>query len=232
MYSYRMDSWMLEAVLRLLLASVLGAIIGAEREHHGRSAGFRTHLLTALGAALAITVSLHFGRVFGTADAGGSIRVDPARLAYGVMVGIGFLGAGAMIRQGAGIRGLTTAASLWCTAAVGLACGFGMYIIAATAAALVLFALVVLSKLDRYIPSRRHRIVTLTLPLAGDDVVARVQALLNPHRIFIVNIEYLRNFEKASDTVRLHVTTPPRTGPGALLKLKDDLPELLSISVR
>jgi len=83
-----------EAVCNLLLAAVLGAIIGAEREYHGRSAGLRTQLLVALGSCLAMIVSLHFATVYGAESSNASLRVDPARVAYGIMSGIGFLGAG------------------------------------------------------------------------------------------------------------------------------------------
>lgn len=232
MYSYAMDNWTLEAILRLLLAGVLGAAIGTEREHHGRSAGLRTHLLASLGAALAITVSLHFARVFSASSTADTIRIDPARIAYGIMVGIGFLGAGAMVRYGRGIRGLTTAASLWCTAAVGMACGFGMYVIAAVTTVIVLFALIVLSRLEQHIPARRSRIVTLGLPLTGDDVVSRIRGILKSHSISIAHAEHIRDFERDREMVTLHVRMSTRTGDGVLLKLKDELPELLRISVR
>ena len=126
-----LDDWYVQAICRILIAAVLGALIGVERQVHGRSAGLRTQLLVALGAALAMVVSLHFAREFASTDPDTwSLRIDPARMAYGVMGGIGFLGAGVILRQESGIRGLTTGASLWCTAAVGLACGFGMYAVA------------------------------------------------------------------------------------------------------
>ncbi len=111
-----------EIVLRLLLALVLGAGIGFQRERMKKPAGLRTHILICLGAALFTVIS-----IYGFADS-----VDPSRVAAGVVTGIGFLGAGVIFRslKGDVVVGLTTAASVWVTAAIGLACGVGMYLVA------------------------------------------------------------------------------------------------------
>ena len=112
-----------DLALRLLGAAALGALVGAERERHGHPAGMRTHLLVALGAAL-FTVMSAYG--FGRANGGvAAAAIDPTRIAAQVVTGIGFLGAGAIIKYGTSIRGLTTAASLWSTAAVGMAGSVG-----------------------------------------------------------------------------------------------------------
>jgi putative Mg2+ transporter-C (MgtC) family protein len=121
-----------EAMLRLALAGVLGGLIGLERELREREAGLRTHLLVAVGSAL-FTIVGAYGF--------GGIRTDPTRIAAQVVTGIGFLGAGAIIRQGFSIRGLTTAATLWVVAAVGLAAGAGYYSAAVISTGLVLLAL-------------------------------------------------------------------------------------------
>jgi putative Mg2+ transporter-C (MgtC) family protein len=121
-----------EALLRLALAGVLGGLIGLERELREREAGLRTHLLVAVGAAL-FTIAGAYGF-----DAS---NVDPTRVAAQIVTGIGFLGAGAIIRQGFSVRGLTTAATLWVVAAVGLACGAGYYSGAVITTAVVLVAL-------------------------------------------------------------------------------------------
>ncbi|HEY5660097.1 MAG TPA: MgtC/SapB family protein, partial [Gaiellaceae bacterium] len=121
-----------EALLRLALAGALGGLIGLERELREREAGLRTHLLVAVGSALFTIVSA-YGFV--------TIRTDPTRIAAQIVTGIGFLGAGAIIRQGSSIRGLTTAATLWVVAAVGLAAGAGYYSAALITTAIVLFAL-------------------------------------------------------------------------------------------
>lgn len=121
----------LEMVLRLMLAAALGAIVGWERLHAGKLAGVRTHVLVSVGSAL-FTVTSIYG--FGEADA--------ARVAAGVVAGIGFLGAGAIIRTAGGsLAGLTTAAGIWAVAAIGLAAGAGMYIVAIFATLLALLVL-------------------------------------------------------------------------------------------
>jgi len=122
----------LEMVLRLLLAAGLGAAIGYQRERAGKPAGLRTHILICLGAAL-FTVASIYG--FGTTS-------DTARVAAGVVAGIGFIGAGAIIRGGEGIiAGLTTAATIWAVAGVGLAAGAGLYIVSTVSTALILIVL-------------------------------------------------------------------------------------------
>jgi putative Mg2+ transporter-C (MgtC) family protein len=121
-----------EALLRIVLAGVLGGLIGLERELREREAGLRTHLLVSVGAAL-FTIAGAYGF--------DSVRVDPTRIAAQIVTGIGFLGAGAIIRQGFSVRGLTTAATLWVVAAVGLASGAGYYSGAVITTGVVLVAL-------------------------------------------------------------------------------------------
>jgi putative Mg2+ transporter-C (MgtC) family protein len=123
----------LEIVLRILLAAALGAIIGYQRERAGKPAGLRTHVLICVGAAL-FTIASTYG--FGGVG-------DPARVAAGIVTGIGFLGAGAIFHREAGIvQGLTTAATIWAVAAIGLATGAGLYVISAVTTAVVLIVLV------------------------------------------------------------------------------------------
>jgi putative Mg2+ transporter-C (MgtC) family protein len=129
-----------ESLLRLALAAVLGGLIGVERELREREAGLRTHLLVALGSALFTIVGAYGFHAF--LESGESVvRADPTRIAAQIVTGIGFLGAGAIIRQGLSVRGLTTAATLWVVAAVGLAAGAGYYSAAVITTALVLIAL-------------------------------------------------------------------------------------------
>ncbi len=121
----------LDMMVRLLIAALLGALVGFERERMGKPAGIRTHGMVALGAAL-FTVASIFGF---------ESRGDPSRVAAQVVTGVGFLGAGAILHQSGAVYGLTTAASLWVTAAIGLAVGTGMYVMSAEAAVLVFLLL-------------------------------------------------------------------------------------------
>lgn len=130
----------LEFILRLLCAALLGGLIGLEREYRSKEAGFRTHFLVALGSALFMIVSAYgFSDVVFTEGT----RIDVSRIAAQVVSGIGFIGAGTIIFQKSEnvVRGLTTAAGLWVTAAIGLACGGGMYALASIATLLVLLGL-------------------------------------------------------------------------------------------
>ena len=222
--------WPWEAIVRLLLAALLGALIGTEREVRGRAAGFRTQLLVALGSCLAMLVSLHFGDVYGhTADM--AIRVDPARVAYGVMAGIGFLGAGALIRDRATVRGLTTAASLWCTAAVGLACGFGMYVLATVATIVVLFALRALSRLDRLIPSVRQRKITFLMRAGGKENIQRVTELLRRRGADVSDVEYRFSAADQTETIVADVRISSRAGVSAFTDIPAEAPEVQRLTV-
>jgi putative Mg2+ transporter-C (MgtC) family protein len=129
-----------ESLLRLALAAVLGGLIGVERELRERQAGLRTHLLVAVGSALFTIVGAYGFHDF-LSSGESVVRADPTRIAAQIVTGIGFLGAGAIIRQGFSVRGLTTAATLWVVAAVGLAAGAGYYSAAVITTALVLIAL-------------------------------------------------------------------------------------------
>lgn len=129
-----------EVLLRVILAGVFGGAIGAEREIREREAGLRTHMLVSIGAALFTLVSAYGFSDFRFSQASG-ITYDPTRIAAQVVTGIGFLGAGAIIRQGLSVRGLTTAASLWVVAAIGIATGAGYYSAAVITTVVVLVSL-------------------------------------------------------------------------------------------
>ena len=121
-----------EMVLRLLLATALGAAIGYQRERADKPAGLRTHILISTGAALFTIASIY----------GFGVGADPSRIAAGIVAGIGFLGAGAIIRRGEGIvEGLTTAATIWAVAAIGVTAGAGLYLVSVVTAAIVLIIL-------------------------------------------------------------------------------------------
>lgn len=138
---------------RLLVAMVLGGLIGWERERHGRQAGLRTHLLLCVGCTLLMLVSQRLAEMFALGAAEG-VRADPGRIAAHAVSGIGFLGAGAILVLGRKVIGLTTAASLWVTAAVGLALGIGFYMPAFTTFVVVMFALLVLRRLEVHVVSQ------------------------------------------------------------------------------
>ena len=159
---------------RLLLASLLGAMIGLEREIHGRTAGFRTHLLVSLGSALFMAVSISLYREYGDFSGKLPVGVDPGRVAAQVVTGIGFLGAGAIIRDKASVRGLTTAACLWIAAAIGLACGAGLYLLPILVAAIALISLVALKKIEGVLARDRYAM----LKVESDDVEGQLDRII------------------------------------------------------
>lgn len=144
-----------EVVLRILAAAALGAIVGAEREWRDRPAGLRTHILVALGACLFTLAGAYgFEDLIGDVPSDRIVRTDVTRVASQVVVGIGFLGGGTILRHGFNVRGLTTAASLWVTAAVGMAMGAGFYLGAGVVGGVVLFSLAALRPLEKRMPRR------------------------------------------------------------------------------
>lgn len=150
-----------ELTIRILAAMVIGGLIGLEREFGQHSAGFRTHILVCLGSALIMLLSIYGFSAFVYEP---NVRTDPARLAAQVISGIGFLGAGTILRTGNSITGLTTAASLWVVAALGLAVGAGFYYGAALTAVLVLVCLFVLNKFEKVL-TRKRKLVDLTIEM-------------------------------------------------------------------
>ncbi|HEV8605542.1 MAG TPA: MgtC/SapB family protein [Tepidisphaeraceae bacterium] len=170
-----LGGWGMEAVFKLILAGVLGGLVGFERELRGREAGFRTNILVGLGCSLLMIVSTRFASMPWNPEGAYNIQVDPARIAYGVMTGIGFLGAGAIIKHFNGVRGLTTAAGLWCVAAIGLSCGLGLYIVSIFAAGLVLAALAMLNTIEKRLPRRRHRRLILRMPWKKGNIAELVK---------------------------------------------------------
>lgn len=157
-----------ELILRVVLAAVLGGLIGMERELSDHPAGLRTHIALALGAALFGVLSGYGFRGFNASRTVTNYQVDPTRVASQIVVGIGFLGGGAILKEGVHVRGLTTAASLWVTAAIGLGCALGEYWLAVTTTAVVLLSLTVLRRPQRWGLFRR-------LAQARESVVIRVR---------------------------------------------------------
>jgi putative Mg2+ transporter-C (MgtC) family protein len=182
-----LDGW--EALLRLTIACALGAAIGFEREIRDREAGIRTHLLVSLGSALFTIVSAYGFHEFLTSG-DNIVRTDPTRIAAQIVTGIGFLGAGAIIREGLSIRGLTTAATLWVVAAIGMACGAGYYWPAAAATVLTILALWPLRVLAyRLIEQIRPEENRLTVELKEGEPLTRLLALVHNVRHIEVDDE-------------------------------------------
>ena len=178
---------------RLLLAAVLAGIIGFERQLRGRAAGLRTHILVCLGATLITLAGVLLAEsstASSTPGIRGPIYMDSARIAAGVITGIGFLGAGAIIRTGDVVRGLTTAASIWFTAGLGVIIGFGFMTVAITATCIVLITLIGLVYLEDRIPPRYYRMLIVVGEGIGlPNLEQACHQVLNDRRIKIRETE-------------------------------------------
>ncbi len=178
----------LDILLHLGGALVAGGAIGMERSFHGRPAGFRTHALVCVASSLLMLLTVYQGEWFpGNGD---TVRIDPTRMAQGIMTGIGFLGAGVIFKEGTTVRGLTTAASIWITAAIGVLVGSGLYYPAAVGTVLTLGVLAAFRWIEKRVPS--HRFAHHRIRFARDSVMPEqaVRTLLETHGFKVSGFNY------------------------------------------
>jgi putative Mg2+ transporter-C (MgtC) family protein len=175
--------------IHLLGALFAGGIIGLERSFHGRPAGFRTHTLVCLASSLLMLVTL-FQWTWVPGIALDSIRTDPTRMAQGIMTGIGFLGAGVIFKEGYSVRGLTTAASIWVTAAIGILIGIGFYLPALLATVLTLGILSLFRKIEAGMPSQSYAHHSLRFDRSDVLSEERVRKIMADHGFNIANMSY------------------------------------------
>jgi len=196
-----------EVAGRLLLAAALGGLIGFERETTGQPAGLRTHLTVGLGAALFGVISVHGFDAYVTTRNASDYQIDVTRVASQVVVGVGFLGAGAILKEGVQIHGLTTAASLWVTSAVGLALGIGNFFAAAVTTVVLLLALVGLRAPRKWIRQRigqAKEYVVVRLP-PGADVGPVMTAIVSLKDIAVRSMSVSNDSDGALIEVYVHV---------------------------
>lgn len=207
----------LELAARLILSIIFGGIIGMERESVNRPAGFRTHILVCVGSTLTMLVSIYIFEQYNSLTS-----VDPSRIAAQVVSGIGFLGAGTIIREGATVRGLTTAASLWTVAAIGLAVGSGFYLASILATVLTFVTLISFSRIENYIIQTRYleRIFIIIDDRPGQ--IGKIGSCLGELNVNIRNIKM-----ESMDDSKLLVTLKVRIPSG--LKLNDIITKLMQI---
>ena len=221
-----------ELIMRLGASVLLGGAIGYERQLRERPAGLRTHLLVSLASATFMLVSAQFPfpqHYAGTSD--GLLRADVGRIASNVVVGIGFLGGGAILRSGLRVEGLTTAASLWLVAAVGLASGAGLYVLATVSAGTALVALVGLRFLElsfKSVLDLRVRIDT-----AGEFLSrARLQQALEPIGARVKDVDYARDLAANRSKIHVDVRLPHHDVEEAMVKILENLPSVQKVRVR
>ncbi|MDD4956715.1 MAG: MgtC/SapB family protein [Candidatus Omnitrophica bacterium] len=193
-------------LVRLLLSAFLGGLIGLEREMHGCAAGLRTHILVGMGSSLFVLSS-----IFMVTTGGFSSSVDPTRIAAQVVTGIGFLGAGSIVRYGAAIRGLTTAASIWAVAAMGVAVGVGMYP-AAVFTAIVSLSILFLSRFEERLALRKHGSM-IRVTVKGDPITLKgdVKRIIDAHGGRIKSINSERSEDRDTTEMLFELIHLPRT---------------------
>ena len=178
----------IQIIIHLVSALTAGAIIGLERSFHGRPAGFRTHALVCLASSLLMMVTMYQSRWIPAGIAIETIRTDPTRMAQGIMTGIGFLGAGVIFKEGLSVRGLTTAASIWITAAIGVLMGIGFYMPAILATALTLATLSIFRWIEARMPA--HFYAHHFVRFAREEVMPEplFKAFLAEHGFTVANM--------------------------------------------
>ncbi|WP_110688049.1 MgtC/SapB family protein [Salinicola aestuarinus] len=183
------DEWEV-MLLHLGLAWGAGSLIGLERTFHGRPAGFRTHALVCISSALLMMVTVYQWQWLGTDVPETTIRTDPTRMAQGIMTGIGFLGAGVIFKEGLTVRGLTTAASIWITSALGILYGIGFLFPAGVATIATLLTLSLFRLIERRIPARLF--ARCTLRFAEKEAMAEpeIHALMRSQGFHVDNMSY------------------------------------------
>jgi putative Mg2+ transporter-C (MgtC) family protein len=179
----------IDITIRLAVALVIGALIGLERSYHGRPAGFRTHALVCLSTSLLMLVTVYETHWFAAASES-RIVLDPTRMAQGIMTGIGFLGAGAIMKEGLTVRGLTTAASIWITAAIGILVGIGFYFPALLATVLTLGTLSIFRWIESRIPAQFYAHFAVRFARGAVMPEPEMRELLSKHGFTIANLNY------------------------------------------
>ena len=215
------------AIFKLLLSMVLGASIGYERRRKGQIAGLRTFALIAMGATLAMLISIYIPQVYYGLKNG-----DPGRIAAQVVSGIGFLGAGAIIQMKGSVRGLTTAAGIWISACIGLAVGAGMYLVSLIATLLIIFILVNIERIEQ----RANMLwETKVIRIKVGEIVAdreACKAVFKEHKLHAIVESMKYDYENNTSIINYRVLTRKSTDIASLFdELKAQYDKTLSISL-
>jgi len=210
-----MIAYAAEVSLKIVLSIVLGGLVGLEREHHNQPAGLKTHIILCVGATLITIVSISMAR-----DMSGSLTSDPARIAAQIVSGIGFLGGGAILRLGATVRGLTTAACIWTVTGVGMAVGAGYYFPATLTIIAILLTLHFLGRFENvFIDRKRFRQMTLVARQSA-ELLGSVEKVLSANLVSIKKIEVSRELTDPNVELKALVAIPERVN---LNKLSDEI---------
>lgn len=216
----------IDCAIRLGLATIMGASIGLERERKNQAAGFRTHTILCVGATLVMILSIRV-------SSAGTQLFDPGRIAAQVVSGIGFLGAGAILRMGANIKGLTTAATIWTIAMIGLALGFGLYFEAILVWAILFVALFVFSAIEKKIFNGKKGARSLSLSaLDSPAFLPQICGILEGQRVQVGSINVNKNPLEGKLEVYSTVTIPDGTNISDLVAQLQSIPGVQEVELR
>lgn len=196
----------IEIAIKLALAFILGGMLGIERQQHGRVAGFRTHIIVCFASTILMISSFLLARM----TPGSTImQIDPARMAAGIMTGMGFIGAGTIVRSKHYVRGVTTAASVWLTAALGVSIGLGYFVLAIMGTVFSFVVLWILGKLDYFLKTEHFEVLTVYTEMSS-SVLDKIMTVCEQANAHVIDINYLKN--KASNTAqyKLYLRLPGR----------------------
>jgi len=218
-----------EMALHLVVALAAGGIIGLERSYHGRPAGFRTHALVCLASSALMILTVYHGRWFDTSLV--RVAIDPTRMAQGIMTGIGFLGAGVIMREGLTVRGLTTAASIWITAAIGILIGVGFYFPAGITTALTLIALSVFRWIERRMPIEFYANLTVAFLRNAALPEAELRAMVERQGFLVANLNYSVTEEGRTFEYQMVIHSPDRGNTRHLSEALNAVPSVTAFRI-
>ena len=215
--------------LRLLAALVAGAMIGYERSYHGRPAGFRTHSLVCTASCLLMLVTVYEAHwVRAGSDL---VQIDPTRMAQGIMTGIGFLGAGVIIKEGLSVRGLTTAASIWITAAIGILAGVGFYFPLVLSVALTLGVLSLFRWIEARMPSQSYYHFEVRFSRSEAMTERQLRELVESHGFSIANFSYRLDAEGRVRRHSMTIRSVERSSAGRLSETLEANPAVMEFRI-
>ncbi len=206
--------------IRLVSALAAGALIGYERSYRGRPAGFRTHALVCMASSLLMLVTVY--EAHWMRESTGLVQIDPTRMAQGIMTGIGFLGAGVIIKEGLSVRGLTTAASIWITAAIGILAGVGFYYPVAISVVLTLGVLSVFRWIETKMPFQAYYYFDVRFARAGGVSEREIRELVEKHGFSIANFSYRLDADGRLRRYSMTIASADRSSAGRLARTLED----------
>ena len=222
----RKTKMLLEQFIGILVAAGLGSVVGLEREVHGQPAGLRTHMILAVGAALAATLSISYSQFLSNPN----LPSDPGRIVAQVVSGVGFLGAGAILKMGVSVKGLTTASSLWTTAIVGIAAGSGYHKLALASTCVVVLILTIINKVEqKFLPSYRTHKLTVKLK-DRPGIVNDVKQVLSDNKVKLVSINASMP-NKKNLVLGMVIRKPGELGMDRVINLMNNIGEAESMEI-